>query len=66
MQSIPRNDTGMSIEDALKQLELVIDLLYQVGEDQWHTENAWRGEKALQRIREVLRATGARKTSSEP
>jgi len=62
----PRVDAPMPIEDALKQLELVIDLLYQVGEDQWHTENAWRGEKALQRIREVLHARGARKTSNAP
>jgi|YNPMSStandDraft_1061717.scaffolds.fasta_scaffold263841_2 hypothetical protein len=65
MHSMPRTDALMPIEDALKQLELVIDLLYQVGEDQWHTENAWRGEKALQRIREVLATCNANGTFSK-
>jgi len=61
----PRADAPIAVEDALQRLQRAIDRLWQLAEDGGDTWDAHQAERALQRIREVLSARGARKTSSE-
>jgi len=62
----PRTDAPMPIEDALQRLQRAIERLWQLAEDGGDTWDAHQAERALQRIREALQATGANGTSSEP
>jgi hypothetical protein len=61
----PRTDAPIAVEDALQRLQRAIERLWQLAEDGGDTWDAHQAERALQRIREVLSARGARKTSSE-
>jgi len=62
----PRADAPIAVEDALQRLQRAIDRLWQLAEDGGDTWDAHQAERALQRIREVLTASSARKTSCEP
>lgn len=58
-------DAAMPIDDALQRLQRAIERLWQLAEDGGDTWDAHQAERALQRIREVLRhATGVNGTSS--
>jgi hypothetical protein len=61
----PRTDAPIAVEDALQRLQRAIERLWQLAEDGGDTWDAHQAERALQRIREVLSARGAGKTSSE-
>jgi len=61
----PRTDAPIAVEDALQRLQRAIERLWQLAEDGGDTWDAHQAERALQRIREVLSARGARKTSSK-
>ena len=65
MQILPQPNAPTEIEDALQRLQRAIERLWQLAEDGGDTWDAHQAERALQRIREVLSARGARKTSSE-
>ena len=60
----PQPNAPMPIEDALQRLQRAIERLWQLAEDGGDTWDAHQAERALQRIREVLRARGASGTSS--
>ena len=58
-------DAPMPIDDALQRLHRAIERLWQLAEDGGDTWDAHQAERALRRIREVLHACNARKTSSK-
>ena len=65
MQILPQPNAPTEIEDALQRLQRAIERLWQLAEDGGDTWDAHQAERALQRIREVLHACNARKTSSK-